>query len=91
MFGAWGKHQRDELFDTCAPTKTCAEDEVSAARTKMIVADVSLVIGVAGAGVLTALLLAPLFQGEPAAAEGGTSVGLAPVDRGILVRLQGRY
>lgn len=91
VFGTWGKHQRDDLADTCAPTKTCAEDDVSAARTKMIVADVSLVIGAAGAGVLTALLLAPLFQDEPAAADRGAAVGVAPLDQGFLVQLQGSY
>ncbi len=91
VFGAWGKHQRDHLFETCASTQTCSEDEVSAARTKMIVADVSLAIGVAGAGVLTALLLAPLFQAGPAAKDPAATVALAPVDQGFLVRLEGEY
>lgn len=54
--GVLGKNQRDELRDTCAPS--CAEDDVSSARTKLILADVSLGVGVISLGVATYLFIA---------------------------------
>jgi hypothetical protein len=57
VLGAIGQSQRQDLLDTCAPTQTCASSDVDAARTKLVVADVSLVVGLA-ATVVTGVLLA---------------------------------
>jgi hypothetical protein len=49
--GILGKNERDDLRDTCAPS--CSEDDVSSVRTKLILADVSLGVGVVSLGVAT--------------------------------------
>lgn len=56
VFGAIGQSQRQALLDSCAPTQTCAASDVDAARTKLVVADVSLAVGLA-ASVVTGILL----------------------------------
>ncbi len=85
-FGLWGKSQADRLAETCAPSRTCARDDVRGVETKYIVADVSLLVGVIGAGVLTALLLAPVFRdGSPKASAGrmrALSLGGGPAPGG---------
>jgi hypothetical protein len=43
--GAWGRASESKLEDTCAPT--CSRDRVSGVRTKYLMADVSLGVGVA--------------------------------------------
>jgi hypothetical protein len=86
VFGAWGQSERNRLERTCAPTQTCSTEDVRAARTKLIVANVSLLVGVVGAGVVGALLLAP----KPAStarnirAKAPFSVGVAPVPGGAV-------
>src|SRR5262249_17222581 len=47
FFGLTGQSDRDHLAQTCAGLETCAPHDVSAARTKLLGADVLL-----GAGVL---------------------------------------
>lgn len=83
IFGLMGKSDRDALANSCAPTQTCASSDVSAAQTKWIVADVSLAVGVIGAGVFTTLLVLPMFKSEPQAAKAGhVHVGAAPTKGG---------
>lgn len=64
--GVLGKSQRDELRDTCAPS--CSEDDVSSVRTKLILADVSLGVGVVSLGVATYLFLSSGPSKPPPAA-----------------------
>jgi hypothetical protein len=54
--GVLGKSQRDDLRDSCAPS--CPEDDVGSVRTKLILADVSLGVGVVSLGVATYLFIA---------------------------------
>ncbi|HZF50599.1 MAG TPA: hypothetical protein VE093_18200 [Polyangiaceae bacterium] len=64
--GVLGKNQRDDLRDTCAPS--CAEADVSSVRTKLLLADVSLGVGVVSLGVATYLFIASSgSKPEPAA------------------------
>lgn len=53
--GVVGKNERDDLASTCAPG--CPEDAVSSIRTKLLVADISLAVGVASLGVATFLVI----------------------------------
>jgi hypothetical protein len=63
-FGLTGLSDRSHLNDTCAPTLTCEPGEVSNARTKLAVADISLGIAI---GALVAGVWVLLTQnGEPA-------------------------
>jgi len=91
VFGLWGQSERDHLADTCAPTRTCPEDEVAAARTKLVIADVSLVVGVVGAAALTAMLVSPLFADDSAPARPAVGWRVSPLDRGLLVGIERRY
>lgn len=53
--GLIGQHDKRALEDTCAPSRTCARDDVSAARTKLLLADVSLLVGIGGAAAFAVL------------------------------------
>jgi hypothetical protein len=56
IFGLLGKSQRDDLQRTCAPD--CQPNQVDSVKTKYIVADVSLGVGVLSAGIATYLYVA---------------------------------
>jgi len=86
VFGLMGKAEADEYDDTCAPTKTCDEDEVDGTRTKLLVADVSLLVGIAALGVGVGLVLHhELSDPEPASA--ATRLELRPVSGGAAAML----
>jgi hypothetical protein len=61
--GILGKNERDDLRDTCAPS--CSEDDVSSVRTKLILADVSLGVGVVSLGVATYFFITAPRQPPP--------------------------
>lgn len=56
-FGLVGSSEASDLNDTCGPTRTCADGDIDAARTKLIVADVSLGVGIVSLGIATTLLV----------------------------------
>jgi hypothetical protein len=60
-FGVKGRSNADELGDTCGKDKSCTEDQVSPVRTQLLVADISLGIGLVaiGAAVYTLIANAP--------------------------------
>ena len=55
VFGLGGKSDVSHLEDTCKPH--CAESDVDKARTKLIIADISLGVGIVALGVATYLLV----------------------------------
>jgi hypothetical protein len=57
FFGLSGRADANELRDGCGRTSSCRQDDVDAAATKYLVADVSLAIGVVALGVATVLWL----------------------------------
>jgi hypothetical protein len=56
-FGASGQADKNGLERTCVPSKTCDPSAVTSTRTKLIVADASLGVGVLSLGVSAYLLL----------------------------------
>jgi hypothetical protein len=69
VFGLWGYNQKKDLERSCAPF--CQSSQVDEIRTKYIVADVCLGVGVVSLGVATYLLLRD--RGQPAKASGTQS------------------
>jgi len=63
-FGAWGHSQESQLEGTCSPR--CGRDRVSPVRTKYLVADVSLGVGVASLALGAYFLLSASGHGEEA-------------------------
>ena len=55
IFGLGGKSDVNNLENTCKPH--CAESDVDKARTKLIIADISLGVGIVALGVATYLIL----------------------------------
>ena len=55
IFGLGGKSDVSDLESTCKPH--CTESQVNSARTKLIIADISLGVGVVALGVATYLIL----------------------------------
>ena len=76
FLGATGKADLAGLRDTCGRTQSCAEADVDAVKTKLLLADVSLGVGIASLGVATALFFTSGAEKKPAAAR---SLVLRPV------------
>lgn len=93
VFGVLGQGEKDDLRNSCAPSRTCASGDVDGARTKLIVADVSLGVGIVSAAVFTGFLLAPLFEGRRHAPAKASAVrfGAAPLPGGASGSLVIRY
>lgn len=51
VLGAMGQSTKDNLASSCAPHGTCDEGQVSGVKTKLLVADVALGVGVVALGV----------------------------------------
>ena len=89
-FGILGKNQLATLHETCGVTHTCAEADVDAARTKLIVADVSLGVSVVALGVATVLFFTHGAKAKGAAAV-ARSIVVAPTPRGGSVGIDLRF
>jgi len=84
FFGLTGRSDVDDL-QSCKPN--CRQDDVDSARTKLIVADISLGVGVVALGVATYL-----FVTRPSGAKtGALSVDARPLAGGGLATLGGRF
>ena len=90
LFGSWCFRAEglSRLHATCGVTHTCAESDVSATRTKLIVADVSLGVGVVAIGVATGLLIAHL---RAAPSKAALRLDAFPVAGGGVAALGGRF
>lgn len=89
-FGILGKNQLAKLHETCGVTHTCAEADVDAARTKLIVADVSLGVSVVALGLATMVFFTHGPKAKEAAAVARTIV-VAPIPRGGSVGVDLRF
>lgn len=85
-FGAVGMGERSDL-EACKPT--CSDDEVDPVRTKFIIADISLAVGVVSLGVATIMLLSG--DDEPEAARTSVSVVGGPLQDGGMLGLGGAF
>jgi hypothetical protein len=65
-FGITGRHDASRLAEGCGRNKTCSEGEVSPVRTKLLVADVSLGVGLVSLGAATYLFFAGNEKPAPA-------------------------
>jgi hypothetical protein len=85
-FGLTGKNDVSDLRSTCAPA--CDQDKVDKARAKLIIADISLGVGIVALGVATYLLIA----NRPAAsATVTTAIDVKAVPGGGVAQLGGRF
>jgi hypothetical protein len=66
VFGAMGKSKQSELEKSCSPT--CSPDEIDSVKSKFLIADISLGVGLVGLGTGVALffLSQPSSKAEPA-------------------------
>jgi hypothetical protein len=91
--GAVALGEKGDLEDSCAPR--CKEEQVDSIRTKLIVADVALGVGVISLGVATVLFITAPSDGEakdpPAAAARGLRFGVAPIEGGGFGLVRGSF
>jgi hypothetical protein len=83
VLAAIGQHDVDDMRGTCAPN--CDSSRVDAAKTKIIVANVSLGVGLIAAGVGTFILL------QPRKGATGLQLGVRPVAAGGMGDLAYRF
>jgi hypothetical protein len=87
-FGITGLNDRSDLrAQPCAQTSTCSASDVDAIRTKFLIADVSLGVGIVSAGVAAYLFLASGKKTEPAPA----AVDVRPLPGGALASVGARF
>jgi hypothetical protein len=64
VFGAMGKGKQSDLESTCSPN--CTQDEIDSVKSKFLIADISLGVGIVGLGTGVALfLLSQPSKSEP--------------------------
>jgi hypothetical protein len=83
VLAAIGQHDVDEMRRTCAPS--CDSSSVDGAKTKIIVANVSLGVGLVAAGIGTFILLQPSKGGT------GLQVGVRPIAAGGMGNVAYRF
>jgi hypothetical protein len=83
VLAASGQHDVNEMHNTCAPS--CEQSRVDSAKTKILVANVSLGVGLVAAGVGTFMLLQPSKGGT------GLQLGVRPVAGGGMSNVGYRF
>jgi hypothetical protein len=83
--GAWGRSSESQLAEKCSPA--CAADEVSSVRTKYVLADVSLGVGVAG----LALAAYTFFSQSPRSSGRATGVNLQATSSEMRMTYGGQF
>ncbi|MDI1451552.1 hypothetical protein [Polyangium sp. 6x1] len=91
--GITGKADLAGLEDGCGRTQSCAEADVDAVKTKLILADVSLGVGVVSLGVATALFFTSGSDKKPATAARSAVIlpVVAPLPGGGAAMLVGAF
>ncbi|MDC3987630.1 hypothetical protein [Polyangium jinanense] len=91
--GITGKSDLAGLHDGCGRTQSCAETDVDAVKTKLILADVSLGVGIVSLGVATALFFTSGGEKKPTATARGPVVRpvVAPLPGGGAAMLVGTF
>lgn len=87
FFAATAKRDIDDLRASCAPS--CVRGDVDSARTKLLVADISLGVGVVSLGVATWLLLSR--DGGRPTSPAAASVDLRPLPGGGALSVRGAF
>ncbi len=81
-FASTGLSERSELERTCYPS--CSEADVDRARSKLVIGDISLGLGITSAGVATWLFV----RASPSSS---TSFGVVPVTGGSVATVRGMF
>jgi hypothetical protein len=76
IFGLSGKSKQNDLMSNCAPN--CAQSDVSTMRTRYLIADISLGVGVVSLGVATWLYLSRAKPTPPPSSSAWLDVSPAP-------------
>jgi hypothetical protein len=84
-FGLRARHDSDSLHDKCAPG--CAHDDVTALKTKLVVADVALGVGVVSLAAATFFAL----RGSSRRTSGAWELRAAPVAGGARADVAVRF
>jgi hypothetical protein len=88
-FGFTGQSDASTLRSSCAPH--CSDSSVSNVRTKLLVADISLGVGVVSLGVAGYLLLFPGNHDDAPAQSARISLDVTPVPGGQVAVVGGRF
>jgi hypothetical protein len=90
VFGGVSLAEKSDAADTCAPN--CSDAVVDGIRAKLIVADVSLAVGVASLGAAVILgILSYSPEPEAPAKKSAWSVGVAPYEGGAIGVVSGAF
>jgi hypothetical protein len=91
-FGVMGKSQENDLRDRgCAPN--CPKEDVDSAKTKYLLADISLGVGIVGIGAGVTLFILSMPKSDKPSDEAvlGPHFDFAPVRGGGYATMSGRF
>jgi hypothetical protein len=89
-FGASGRSDISDLRSTCAPY--CAQDQLDSAKKKLLVADISLGVGVVALGAAVVLFVTrPTVQVPSTGREAGFRLDVRPAPGGGVAELRGSF
>ena len=88
-FGASGKSQEDDLRATCSPN--CDQDKVDEVKSKYLLADISLGVGVVSLGVATYLFINPPTSSDASSEQARMTFDVAPTSGGGYASVRGRF
>lgn len=83
-FGIAGKGELDDLRSGCGQTGTCSQDAVDSARSKLLIADISLGVGIVGLAAGAYFLITHLSEPVPQARQSSHRAGTPELTAGGL-------
>lgn len=89
VFLASGKGDHSDMESGCAKTRSCSQSEVDSAKTKLLVGDVAVGVGIVGIG--AAIVLALVSKDEPAPKPAATRLEVKPVTGGAFATFGARF
>ena len=91
-FGALGHSKQSDLNTSCGPTHTCSQSDVDGIKTKYLLADISLGVGIAGLGTGVALFILSQPKGSaPKSEDAAAHFDVRTVRDGALATVSGRF
>jgi hypothetical protein len=91
VFGAMGHSKQSDLDNSCGPTHTCSKSDVDSIKTKYLLADISLGVGIAGLGAGVALFILSQPKSSAPAEDASTHFDVQARSGGAVATVSGKF
>jgi hypothetical protein len=90
-FGAMGHSKQSDLDSSCGPTHTCAKSDVDSIKTKYLLADISLGVGIVGLGTGVALFFLSQPKSSAPSEDASTHFDVQTRSDGAIATVSGKF